>query len=131
MSLSRFEFHGSNCPGRAAACDSPHSFNMARSKLSLRNADSLVRAKRSRLGHTRTRLSALRRKGLSAFPFLFIVVPDRERPARGVYAASAWHKRWDVAEPPRVRELRTLKRPERRAPALILVRAPNTYDFSK
>ncbi len=67
MSVSRFVFDGSNCLGRVATWHSPHTLNMARSKLSLRNADSLVRAKRPRPGNARTRLSALRPKELSDF----------------------------------------------------------------
>jgi|SRR5881394_305626 len=40
---------------------------------------------------------------------------------RGVYAASAWDNPGDVAELSTARKLRTMKRPEGRAPALILV----------
>src|SRR6266496_3622768 len=51
----------------------------------------------------------------------------RERTERDVYVASAWHRGVDVTEKSRARKMRTMKRPEGRAPAQILVGAQNTY----
>ena len=49
----------------------------------------------------------------------------RERLERDVYVASAWHRHVDVTEKPR--KLRTVKRPEDRTPAQMLVGVLNTY----
>jgi len=57
---------------------------------------------------------------------LFSVVATQAT-ERGVYAASTWHKPWDVAESPSARKSRAVKRPKGRAPALILVEALNAY----
>ena len=54
----------------------------------------------------------------------------RERRERGVYAASAWRQPVNVAEIGNARILLSLKRPEGRVPALILVEAFNTYAFA-
>src|SRR5437667_7803836 len=54
------------------------------------------------------------------------VVAARAEGARRL-VASTWHRRGDIAENPRARKLRPLKRPEGRAPAQIIVGALNTY----
>jgi len=51
----------------------------------------------------------------------------RERMDRDVYVASARYRRVDVVENPRFRKLQTLKRPEGRAPAQILIGVRNAY----
>src|SRR5439155_22898157 len=51
----------------------------------------------------------------------------RDRTERDVYVAPGWQRRMEVVENPRARKLRTVKRPEGRAPAQIIVAALNTY----
>jgi hypothetical protein len=50
---------------------------------------------------------------------------------RDVYVASLWHRHRDMAENPRARKLRALKRPEGRAPAQIVVAVPNTFELRR
>src|SRR5438477_11143757 len=50
----------------------------------------------------------------------------RERTERGVYAASTWDNPCDLSEVPERQEVRTVKRPEGRAPAPIFVGTLNT-----
>jgi hypothetical protein len=47
----------------------------------------------------------------------------RERTERDVYVASTWHRLGDIEEPSRPRKLHTVKQPEGRAPAQIVVAA--------
>ena len=54
--------------------------------------------------------------------YLFSVVAV-ERTARGVYAASVWHNPCNTAEFPERQEVPTMKRPEGRASAPMLVGA--------
>ena len=61
-----------------------------------------------------------------------IIAPDDRDKAscpteRGVYAASTWWDPGNIAYCPSTWKVRTVKRPEGRAPALILVRALNSY----
>src|SRR5580765_5143525 len=51
----------------------------------------------------------------------------RDRTERDVYVASTWHRPGDREEHSRHRKLHTVKGPEGRAPAQIVVAALNTY----
>ena len=61
-------------------------------------------------------------------PWYLLAGSLRERTERDVYVASAWHpdSESDCGKP-RAGKLRTVKRPEGRAPAPIIVAALNTY----
>src|SRR5438034_9702843 len=73
----------------------------------------------------------LRNSLVNTPPGICLANSRRERTERGVYAASTWDNPCDLSEVPERQEVRTVKRPEGRAPASILVGTLNTYSASR